>query len=427
MQSSKRNPRSKPEKGTQKQGEDKKSPMPKTLKSALFVLTGAAIALILLGFYSWVIDPYENYGQPEELPPVKVSGKDVFITGISGEVYIIRYERIITAGVGDILKEGDVIKVVDQSYCQIQFSDRGTAGIDSNTVMLMKKLVNAQKDMQIRTEVLMGSMLYSVKKLTENDQFEVESDGILYDVKGTEFLVVNSSAGTLLAVEEGAVHFTVDGEERAVPLVKTGEEVFIDKEDRTQADVYPMGESASTRIENMTGIGQLNVEMGSWPVTVAIETSPGGADIYLDGTRIARGLFTGLFDVGSELNFLVRKRGYLDKSLHLTIKNGEDKIYLIELDPAGLDATMEEDEGGESFEGILNRMRLSHEKEINEQKSYFDRELNQQLSTISQLSDDKESLEVKNNDLQSQVNAQEQQVEELKRLMIQIQELSNQE
>ena len=261
-------------------GKDKKSSaeekktMHPLLKYGLFVLAGAAVALLLLGLYSWLIDPYEGYGEPEELPPVKVTGKDVFITGISGEVYIIRNERIITADIGDSLKEGDVLKVVDQSYCQIQFSDRGTAGLDSNTVMLMKKLVNAQKDMQIRTEVLMGSMLYRVKRLSDNDQFEVESDGVLYDVKGTEFLVIRSKDGVLLAVEEGAVHYTVDGEEMPEPLVETGEQVFIAQDDRSNASVYPIGESAALRMENLKRMNQINVESGSWPVTIVLETSP---------------------------------------------------------------------------------------------------------------------------------------------------------
>ena len=80
--------------------------MPGFVKYSLFVLAGAAVALLLLGLYSWFIDPYQGYGEPEELPPVKISGKDVFITGVSGEVYIIRNNRMISAGIGDSLKEG---------------------------------------------------------------------------------------------------------------------------------------------------------------------------------------------------------------------------------------------------------------------------------------------------------------------------------
>jgi hypothetical protein len=41
----------------------------------------------------------------------------------------------------------------------------------------------------------MGSMMYRVKKLDNNDDFEVESEGVLYDITGTEFLVVNSLDG----------------------------------------------------------------------------------------------------------------------------------------------------------------------------------------------------------------------------------------
>ncbi|MDC7222479.1 MAG: FecR domain-containing protein [Spirochaetales bacterium] len=407
--------------------DEKKHRMAKALKYGLFLLGGAAIALLLLGLYSWLINPYEHFGEPEELPPVKISDKDVFITGISGEVYIIRNEKILSADVGDSLKEGDVLKVVDQSYCQIQFSDRGTAGLDSNTVLLMKKLVNAQKDMQIRTEVLMGSMLYRVKKLSENDQFEVESDGVLYDVKGTEFLVIRSADGTLLAVEEGTVHFTVDGEEREIPLVHTGEQVFVSQDDRTLAPVHPIGESASLRIESLKGIDKLSVQSDSLPVTVMLETSPSGADIYLDGRKIAQGLFSGLFDVGSELDFLIRKRGYRDKPFHLSVKAGEDKIYLVELEPADLEETINEVEEIQSFESILNRMRQIHEEELKAQKLRFESSLDDRVTQLNALSDENLILEEDKIKLQNQLEQKNQEIMDLRTLMTQIQELSNQE
>ncbi|MDC7221411.1 MAG: FecR domain-containing protein [Spirochaetales bacterium] len=401
--------------------------MPKAVKYGLILLAGAAFALILLGLYSWFIDPYDGYGEPEDLPPVKISGKDVFITGISGEVYIIRNDRIINADIGDPLKEGDVLKVVDQSYCQIQFSDRGTAGLDSNTVMLMKKLVNAQKDMQIRTEVLMGSMLYRVNHLTETDEFKVEADGVLYDVKGTEFLVSSTADGTLLAVEEGLVHYTVDGEEYDEPLVATGEQVFITKDDRSDAKVYPMGESAALRVENLKGIDQLSTDSGSWPVTVVLETSPVGADIYLDGRKIATGLFSGLFNVGSELDFLVRKRGYVDETLHLVISQGDDKIYLVELEPADLETTMDESGSVESFEGILERMRQQYTIELEEAQTRFDREISRKNSEINSLAEEKTQLSRDKKDLEDQMEQKQEEVVELRKLMTQIQELSNQE
>ena len=412
----------------QKEEKDKKKGMNPFLKYGLFVLAGVAVALLFLGLYSWFIDPYDGYGEPEELPPVNVSGKAVFITGISGEVYIIRNDRIITADIGDSLKEGDVLKVVDQSYCQIQFSDRGTAGLDSNTVMLMKKLVNAQKEMQIKTEVLMGSMLYRVKKLSESDQFEVESDGVLYEVKGTEFLVMRSKDGVLLAVEEGTVHYTVDGEERTEPLVETGEQVFIAQDDRSRTPVYPMGESASLRIDNLKRMNQISVEQGAWPVTVVLESSPAGADIYIEGRKIATGYFSGLFDVGSELNVLVRKRGYLDRTLHLAIKAGEDRIYLIKLEPSGLEETIsEEEKSAESFEAILNRMRQQHEAEIEAQKNQFTAEINRKNASIRDLNNERESLLEDKEELETALDDRTNQITELRKLMTQIQELSNQQ
>ena len=412
---------------SRKKDEKKPRKMPGFVKYSLFVLAGAAVALLLLGLYSWFIDPYQGYGEPESLPPVKISGKDVFITGVSGEVYIIRNNRMISAGIGDSLKEGDVLKVVDQSYCQIQFSDRGTAGLDSNTVMLMKKLVNAQKDMQIRTEVLMGSMLYRVNRLSENDEFQVESEGVLYDVKGTDFLVMRAADGVLLAVKEGTVRYSVDGVERDNPPVRTGEQVFIVNDDREGGTVYPLGESAALRLENLRFMSPISVESGSWPVSVMIETSPPGADIYLDGRKIASHIFSGLFDVGTKLDFLIRKRGYVDKALHIEVKAAQDKIYLVELDPADLEETMTEREETQSFEGILNRMKKEYEQDLKEQQTRFDGEIYRRENRIQELSEQNESVTREKDDLSEELLKKQQEISDLRKLMTQIQELSNQQ
>ncbi|MBN2626249.1 MAG: FecR domain-containing protein [Spirochaetales bacterium] len=412
---------------SRKKDEKKPRKMPGFVKYSLFVLAGAAVALLLLGLYSWFIDPYQGYGEPESLPPVKISGKDVFITGVSGEVYIIRNNRMISAGIGDSLKEGDVLKVVDQSYCQIQFSDRGTAGLDSNTVMLMKKLVNAQKDMQIRTEVLMGSMLYRVNRLSENDEFQVESEGVLYDVKGTDFLVMRAADGVLLAVKEGTVRYSVDGFERDNPPVRTGEQVFIANDDREGGTVYPLGESAALRLENLRFMSPISVESGSWPVSVMIETSPPGADIYLDGRKIASHIFSGLFDVGTKLDFLIRKRGYVDKALHIEVKAAQDKIYLVELDPADLEETMMEREETQSFEGILNRMKKEYEQDLKEQQTRFDGEIYRRENRIQELSEQNESVTREKDDLSEELLKKQQEISDLRKLMTQIQELSNQQ
>jgi hypothetical protein len=118
-------------------------------------LAGVIISLLILGIYTRLLTPLVDTEESQILPPLNLVDKDVFITAITGEVFIIREEKIQTALIGDALFEGDVLKVVDQSYCQIQFADRGSAGLDSNTVMLMKKLVNAD-NFKIRTEVSHG-------------------------------------------------------------------------------------------------------------------------------------------------------------------------------------------------------------------------------------------------------------------------------
>ena len=140
------------------------------------------------------------------------------------------------------------------------------------------------------------------------------------------------------------------------------------------------------------------------------------------------GYFSGLFDVNSELDILVRKRGYLDKNVHLAIKAGQDRIYLIHLDPAGLEETMvEEGETAESFESILSRMRKEHEAELESQKNRFAAEIDRRDNYIQSLSNEKDGLLEENRELEINVEDKAEQIDELRKLMTQIQELSNQD
>ena len=68
----------------------------KILKPVLFILTGIAISLLLLGLYSRLVIPRID-SDGETLPPMNLSEKDVFITAITGEVFIIRNDVLYNA------------------------------------------------------------------------------------------------------------------------------------------------------------------------------------------------------------------------------------------------------------------------------------------------------------------------------------------
>ena len=211
------------------------------------------------------------------------------------------------------------------------------------------------------------------------------------------------------------------------PPVRTGEQVFIANDDREGGEIYPLGESAALRLENLRFMAPISVKSGSWPVSIMIESSPPGADIYLDGRKIASHIFSGLFDVGTKLDFLIRKRGYVDKALHIEVRAAEDRIYLVELDPADLEETMTEREETQSFEGILNRMQKEYDQDLKEQQTRFDSEIYQRENRIQELSDQYESASLEKDKLSEELLKKQQEISDLRKLMTQIQELSNQQ
>jgi len=107
--------------------------MKQIMRTIIIFLIGLITASIAAYFY------FNYTGSPKEvrkLDPVSLSGREeAFITAISGEVYILREDHIITASIGEALYAGDIIKVVDESFCQVQFSDLAAARIRSNTII----------------------------------------------------------------------------------------------------------------------------------------------------------------------------------------------------------------------------------------------------------------------------------------------------
>jgi hypothetical protein len=389
----------------------------KIINSFFFILAGVIISLLILGIYTRLLTPLVDKEESQILPPLNLVDKDVFITAITGEVFIIREEKIQTALIGDALFEGDVLKVVDQSYCQIQFADRGSAGLDSNTVMLMKKLVNAD-NFKIRTEVLMGSMMYRVKKLDNNDDFEVESEGVLYDITGTEFLVVNSLDGFLLAVKEGSVQVTSLSHGVQEMAVKDGEEIYLSKDEIVTPQVIPLGESASDRMVKLQGFKVIEA-LGN-PSIVTVTVNPVGAEIYVNGRKSGMGTFTGLFEGGTELEFLVRKQGYKDITVHHTVEIDKNKDILIQLIPSGLVETL--DTRFIPIESILNNKIAKQEQEL----SLLEEKYQSEKENMDFLKSSSNSLVEENKVLQDEIKKKNDEINKLKQLISQIGELTEQ-
>ena len=307
--------------------------MKQIIRTAIIFLIGLITASIAAYVYFNITGSEKEVRQ---LEPFSLTGEEeAFITAISGEVYILRDESILTAEIGEALYAGDIIKVVDESFCQVQFSDVAAARIRSNTIIKIKNLFNLDKTVDIKTEILTGSMLYRVNKLSEGEKLEVKSDDRIFSVRGTTFLVDRNSEGTYLIVDEGLIAVSVkEGAEESMST-GAGEELFI--ETGSESEYLSEISSANRQIMNESEIlNILTVESENDKlIKTGIVTVPGDAQIYVNGILSGKGAYTGLFPREEELTFLVRKRGYEDKILSVSAVT--DLEYTIYLAPEGTD------------------------------------------------------------------------------------------
>ncbi len=376
--------------------------MKQIIRTAIIFLIGLITASIAAYFYfSFTTDGKDI----RQLDPVSLSGKEeAFITAISGEVYILRDESIISAEIGEALYAGDIIKVVDDSFCQVQFSDIAAAKIRSNTVIKIKNIFNLDKTPDIKTEILTGSMLYRVNKLSEGEKLEVKSADRIFSVRGTTFLVDRNSDGTYLIVDEGLIAVSKEDETVESRSTAGGEELYI----ATGSETETLSEISASNKRIMEETGNINIfsldTQNTALIQTALVTVPSDAQIYVNGILSGKGSYSGLFPKEEELTFLVRKRGYEDKVL--SVKAITDLEYTIYLDPE------------ETTENSLNRERIKNTEENNLDR--LRRELESRTERLEEVERLIRELKEKNSQLESDSSSWENRI---RKMTSQIQEL----
>ena len=142
-----------------------------------------------------------------ELPPVEAPQyTQAMITFISGEVLVAFSDDWQEAQIGDFLEEDDIIRVGEESYCELQFGDVGALRIQDNTEVLLQDVFLNPEESNVGVKLVAGSLLAKVSKLTGNDKFAVKTESAVCGVRGTEFWVtITDDGSTKLAVKEGKV------------------------------------------------------------------------------------------------------------------------------------------------------------------------------------------------------------------------------
>ena len=320
-----------------------------------------------------------NYYIPEE--------DEAVITFYSGQVNILEKEDWRPVYLAEILKKDTVIQVLEDSYCEIQIGEKACVRIEENSLLKINSLYDKKIGASIELGLQKGILLCKVEKLLPDESFSVTTPASVAEVRGTRFLLqTEEGQETHLAVTEGSVKIkpTVnmkdlascsrDGKTSAVigeideafPVVQTGEEIIINREEilnsqNSYKDIKAMLESGKDpdtkfieeleengreltlygiksviaepelpALEILAGL-ELRKQETSPAMTPISVKGPENSSIYLDGKFAGTADFQGLVPLNRPAPVLIKKPGYYQMETIITPENPQKNEYRFEL------------------------------------------------------------------------------------------------
>lgn len=326
----------------------------------LGILIGIAVTAGGVIFYGFITEP-----GAEKTPPLPEKQTAV-ITHIAGPVFVIRNNVTIPAYPGEQLQPGDIVKVTEGAVAQVQLADKGSALLGSDTLVRFMKLTGADQKLDLRTEILTGSLSYKVEKLDDSENIVIEADGTEYEIRGTEFVIEKYEEGTILIVGEGAVQVT--GRVQGGTVSVGPDEQLVIEDDEIAAEVEIISEENRVRLASSAPMPAMpfGYRDSPTPVLVEIVTYPADSDIYIDGLKTGTGKFHGLLPEGTVIDVRVRRRGFNDYAFKLTANS--DQYLEINLVPSNLAETIAEEKPENPQ---LARLRSDYEQRLSDLQSSF--------------------------------------------------------
>ena len=333
----------------------------KSLMRVIFgLILGAGAALAGVFLYGRIADSAAaSVMRAPDLP----SETTAVITHIAGPVFVIRENQTLNAEPGERLRPGDVVKVTEGAAAQVQMADRGSALLGGDTLVRFMRLTGADRRLELRTEILTGSLSYTVEQLAGDDSIIIEVDDTEYEVRGTDFLIVKGGQSTLLAVSEGTVTARGRGIGGEAAVEADEQLVILLAEGGGEAEPEALSEENRALLEASRPLPAIpfGYREAPRPVLIEITTVPPDADIYIDGLKTGSGRFRGLLPENTVINVRARRRGFRDSSIQLTADS--DKSITLELEPADIEETLGE---AKAPNRLLARLRADYERRIAE-------------------------------------------------------------
>lgn len=337
------------------------------------IFIGIAVAAGGVLLFGYITEP-----GAEKAPPLPEKQTAV-ITHIAGLVYVIRGDETIPAYPGEQLQPGDIVKVTEGAVAQVQLADKGSALLGSDTLVRFMKLTGADQKLDLRTEILTGSLSYRVEKLDDSESIIIEADGTEYEVRGTEFVIEKYENGTILIVGEGAVQ--VSGNVSGGTVSVGPDEQLVIEEDELAAEVEIISEENRIRLASSAPMPAMpfGYKDAPTPMLVEIVTNPADSDIYIDGLKTGTGKFHSLLPEGTVIDIRIRRRGFNDYTFELTADS--DQYLEIDLIPSNLDETIAQEKPENPQ---LARLRSDYEQKLTELQSSFNNRSDQNAEAIAE-------------------------------------------
>ncbi len=394
------------------------------IRILLGFIVGIAITVGGVALYGYLTKP-----KTAEAPPLP-DKQTAVITHIAGPVYVIRGDETLPAYPGEQLQPGDIVKVTEGAVAQVQLADKGSALLGSDTLVRFMKLTGADQKLDLRTEILTGSLSYKIERLEDSENIIIEVDGTEYEVRGTEFVIEKHEDGTILIVGEGKVQVTGNVEGGEV-FVGPDEQLVIVKGEEA-AKVEEISEENKIRLSSAAPMPAMpfGYEDAPAPMLVEIITDPPDSDIYIDGLKTGKGKFHGLLPEGTVIDVRIRRRGFNDYSFVLTANS--DQYIEIHLEPSGLEDTLAEEI---PVNPNLARLRADYERRLADLNRSFADRSNLDAEAEAEISRERAQREAdllaqleiekaRGSVLETELADSRSETEKLKDLILQIQELT---
>jgi len=129
------------------------------------------------------------------------------ITSVEGKVFITNdaNTNMVSATVGDKLKEDDSIKTDNGSSAEVQIGEGSVVRIKENSVLKLAKLLKEKESQKTTLFLKSGKILAKPEHQTEGSSFDIQTETVTAGVRGTEFVVITDANTTKIAVSTGAV------------------------------------------------------------------------------------------------------------------------------------------------------------------------------------------------------------------------------